>query len=116
MTSSEPIALPWWCDFTAGLLGGSTGTLVGQPLDTLKTRVQVLRSGFCPSAYLKEGLHSPAATVKDLYKGISGPLLGAALINGIVFATEEMVCNTLESHSATSHMVAGAVAGGAQSI
>ena len=75
-----------------------------------------LRTDFCPKKYFKEGLHSPAATIEDLYKGISGPLLGAAFINGIVFATEEMVCNALGSHSVVSHTMAGAVAGAAQSI
>merc|ERR1711881_260035 len=62
--------------------------------------------------------HEPMslATVKDLYKGLSGPLIGSVAINGIVFATEEIFMGYFSGNDWHTHICSGALAGATQSI
>ena len=59
----------------AGWIAGAVGQLIGYPLDTLKVRQQLLKSG-------------PA---KSLMAGWSGPVLTAGLINSLNFGTYDAV-------------------------
>ncbi len=66
----------------AGAAAGVTGTLLGFPLDTLKSRMQ--------SAGSSGGLlHNAAAVARSgtVYRGVSSPLLSMTLLNTISFAT-----------------------------
>ncbi|GHJ86913.1 hypothetical protein NliqN6_3315 [Naganishia liquefaciens] len=72
-------------ELIAGSVGGAAQVLVGQPLDTLKTRAQTSPPGMFKNTWdilrqtvAKEG-------VLALYKGMASPLLGIAAVNSLLF-------------------------------
>lgn len=69
--------------FFAGLIGGGVGTLMGHPLDTLKTRLQVGR------IVSPGGPKSFYSAVKDLYRGVGPPILTVGIIQSINFSVYE---------------------------
>ncbi|CAG8467420.1 9627_t:CDS:2 [Cetraspora pellucida] len=71
-----------WEDFVAGRL---TQVAVGQPLDTIKTRLQIEATRF------KGPMDCFLQTVKKegpfaLYKGMASPLIGIGAVNALLFA------------------------------
>ena len=73
-------------ELIAGTVGGCLGIIAGQPLDTVKLRMQAPMSPYTSSMQCfintlrLEG-------VRALYKGMVSPLIGNGPINAIVFAT-----------------------------
>jgi len=80
--------------FIAGFAYGTTSVVVGQPLDTIKTKMQMLSSTQAmrhPSSlavgheiYIKEG-------IRGLYRGGTSLLLGGALIRSAQFGVNGLV-------------------------
>jgi len=73
-------------DLVAGSFGGAAQVLVGQPLDTIKTRAQI-----APKGMFKGPMDILVQTVRKegffaLYKGMASPLLGIAGVNSLLFA------------------------------
>ncbi|KAI9458228.1 mitochondrial carrier [Boletus coccyginus] len=68
-------------DLIAGSFGGAAQVLVGQPLDTIKTRAQIAPRpmDILVQTMRKEGFFA-------LYKGMASPLLGIAGVNSLLFA------------------------------
>ncbi|TPX41254.1 hypothetical protein SeMB42_g05651 [Synchytrium endobioticum] len=71
-------------DFISGTIGGAAGVLSGHPLDTAKVRIQV-----DPLKY-KTTIQTLRTIVKEeraigLFKGMTSPLVGAGLINAVLF-------------------------------
>ncbi|KAG8240355.1 hypothetical protein J437_LFUL000830 [Ladona fulva] len=106
-------------DFAAGCLGGCAGVLVGHPFDTIKVRLQTqdfrnpqYRGTFhCFKSILR------TEKVAGLYKGMSSPMAGVAVVNAIVFGVYGNIQRKLpEPDAVSSHFVAGAAAGFAQSF
>lgn len=84
-------------DLTAGTLGACAGIVAGQPLDTIKIRLQVNRGQY------KSALDCVASVVRRegplaLYKGMLSPLLGNAPLNMIVFGTYGNMRRTLDRY------------------
>ncbi|XP_053675119.1 mitochondrial basic amino acids transporter [Anopheles nili] len=106
-------------DFAAGCLGGCAGVLVGFPFDTIKVHLQTQshKNPLYRGTYdcfrkiiIREGVHG-------LYRGMSSPMAGVAVVNAIVFG----VYGNIQRHTANpdalySHFLAGTVAGLAQSV
>ena len=74
-------------ELVAGTVGGCVGIVVGQPLDTIKVRMQSLDTPTYRSSW-----HCLRSTVTEegfraLYKGMSSPLIGNGPINAILFAS-----------------------------
>ncbi len=74
-------------DFLAGIAGGCAGVLAGHPLDTVKVRLQNQHGSH---TFYRGTWHCIAQTVRHeglfgLYKGMSSPLIGVAVINSILF-------------------------------
>lgn len=71
-------------DLTAGTIGGCTGIIVGQPIDTVKVRLQAMPGAFKGPVdcffrtWREEG-------GRALFKGLTSPLVGNAPMNGLVF-------------------------------
>uniref|UniRef100_T1IWV9 Mitochondrial basic amino acids transporter n=1 Tax=Strigamia maritima TaxID=126957 RepID=T1IWV9_STRMM len=106
-------------DFVAGCVGGCAGVLVGYPLDTIKVRLQTQDSR-CPKykgmldcfQYIVK-----KETVFGLYKGMTSPLAGVAVINALIFGVYGNVQKSLpDPNSCTSIFLAGATAGIMQSV
>lgn len=102
-------------EYVSGCVGGMAGVVVGQPLDTIKVRLQTQRGMYkgIANCYLtilkKEG-------PKGLFKGMSSPLLGLSFINAIVFGVEAQTRHYFGSSGAVSCFLSGSTAGLVQSI
>jgi solute carrier family 25 carnitine/acylcarnitine transporter 20/29 len=66
-------------DFTYGLFGGLSGTLISHPFDTIKTRIQTNKASTI----------GQAVKIGKLYSGITPPLVGIMLEKSIVFGFYE---------------------------
>ncbi|KAG0263507.1 hypothetical protein BG011_008678 [Mortierella polycephala] len=76
-----------WHDFVAGSLGGMAQVIVGQPMDTIKTRLQI--EG--PTGRFSGPMDCLRKTINNegflgLYKGMASPLIGVAAVNALLFA------------------------------
>ncbi|RUP42734.1 mitochondrial carrier domain-containing protein [Jimgerdemannia flammicorona] len=76
-----------WQDFLAGNFAGMAQVLVGQPLDTVKVRLQ-LDSGV---GRFNGAIDCVVKTVRNegffaLYKGMLSPLIGIGAVNSLLFA------------------------------
>ncbi|CAH1403548.1 unnamed protein product [Nezara viridula] len=105
-------------DFLAGCVGGCAGVIVGHPFDTIKVNLQT--QDFKKPIY-KGTWHCFTTILKrdklsGLYKGISSPLGGVALVNAIIFGTHAKVSRWIGSEGLHSHFIAGASAGFFQSF
>lgn len=85
MTTSKPSRMSLAEEAVGGLSAGIIGTVIGFPLDTIKTRMQtqtvsagILKTG--NSVVHKEGLLA-------LYKGIIPPLISLSILNTVTFAS-----------------------------
>lgn len=106
-------------DFAAGCLGGCAGVLVGFPFDTVKVHLQTQnhRNPLYRGTYdcfrkiiVREGAHG-------LYRGMSSPMAGVAVVNAIVFGVYGNIQRrTTNPDSLYSHFLAGTAAGLAQSV
>ncbi|XP_011877385.1 PREDICTED: mitochondrial basic amino acids transporter-like [Vollenhovia emeryi] len=104
-------------DFFAGCLGGCAGIMVGYPLDTVKVHMQTqdcrnpkYRGTFdCLRTLLAK------ESVNGLYKGMTSPIAGVAVVNSIVFGVYGYTQRNLsEPDRLSSYFLAGASAGIAQ--
>lgn len=106
-------------DLVAGSVGGAAQVLVGQPLDTVKTRAQI-----APKGMFKGPMDVLAQTVRKeglfaLYKGMASPLLGIAGVNSLLFASyvySKRIVSPFPQLSLKEIAMAGAMAGAANAI
>lgn len=72
-------------ELVSGSVGGAMQVLVGQPLDTLKTRAQTAPKGKYTGTLdiLRQTMKNEGALA--LYKGMLSPLLGIAAVNSLLF-------------------------------
>lgn len=120
-------------DIVPGVAGGVARVMVGQPFDTIKTRLQVLGQGTALAATLppemtyKNSMDCVRKMVKNegpfsLYKGTVAPLIGNMILLGIHFPVFSKVRAALEDGEAPgtfSHwkiLAAGGAAGAAGSL
>ncbi|CAF3070841.1 unnamed protein product [Rotaria socialis] len=104
-------------DFGFGFVAGVTGTIAGYPFDTVKVRLQTqtlshrLYSGSL-DCFIKIAKQE---SVLGFYKGMSSPMFGVALINGIVFSVQNFSKVLFEDPNTYAALAAtGAIAGGVQ--
>ncbi|KAF9496346.1 mitochondrial carrier [Pleurotus eryngii] len=102
----------------AGSVGGAAQVIVGQPLDTIKTRAQIAPKGMfkgpmdiLTTTLRKEGFFA-------LYKGMASPLLGIAGVNSLLFASYGLSKRAISPFplSLKEIATAGAMAGAANAI
>jgi len=120
-------------DILPGVSGGVARIMVGQPFDTIKTRLQVLgkgtigAAGMPPEMVYTSGMDCVRKMFKaegptSLYKGTVAPLLGNMLLLGIHFPTFNKTRAHLEAGDAPGTftpwkiLAAGAAAGAAGSV
>ncbi|XP_026667320.1 LOW QUALITY PROTEIN: mitochondrial basic amino acids transporter-like [Ceratina calcarata] len=105
-------------DFFAGCLGGCAGIMVGYPLDTIKVHMQT--QDYRNPKY-KGNWHCfrtllAKESVGGLYRGMSSPVAGVAVVNAIIFGVYgETQRRTTDPACLSSHFIAGSLAGIAQS-
>jgi len=106
-------------ELIAGSFGGAAQVLVGQPLDTVKTRAQI-----APKGMFKGPIDILAQTVRKegilaLYKGMASPLLGIAGVNSLLFAAygiSKRIISPFGQLSLKETAAAGAMAGAANAV
>jgi hypothetical protein len=92
-----PLAMQELKDLTAGTIGGCAGIIVGQPLDTIKVRLQSK-----PGVY--SGVVNCLSTMvrtegpRSLFKGLLPPLMGNAPMNAIAFGANGECCRRYLFH------------------
>ncbi|KIJ51421.1 hypothetical protein M422DRAFT_26837 [Sphaerobolus stellatus SS14] len=106
-------------DLLAGSVAGAAQVIVGQPLDTVKTRAQIAPKGMFrgPMDILlqtvrKEGFFA-------LYKGMASPLIGIAGVNSLLFSAysiSKRIVSPFPELSIGQTAVAGAMAGAVNSV
>jgi len=106
-------------ELLAGSVGGAAQVLVGQPLDTIKTRAQIAPKGMFkgPMDILKQTLRNEGFFA--LYKGMTSPLLGIAGVNSLLFASygiSKRIISPFPQLSLKEIALAGAMAGAANAI
>jgi len=120
-------------DVLPGVSGGVARIMVGQPFDTIKTRMQVLgkgtigAAGMPPDMVYNSGMDCVRKMFKSegpfsLYKGTIAPLLGNMVLLGIHFPTFQKTRHYLEANDAPNSftpwkiLASGAAAGAAGSV
>lgn len=105
-------------DFAAGCIGGCAGIIVGHPLDTIKVHLQTQdasRPKYKGTFHCFRSLLAKEGT-RGLYRGMTSPLGGVAVINAIVFGVHGNMQKRMGStDSLAPHFITGAVAGFVQS-
>nr|XP_037274785.1 mitochondrial basic amino acids transporter-like [Rhipicephalus microplus] len=104
-------------DFAAGCLGGCAGVIVGHPFDTIKVRLQT-QDGL--SHRYKGSIDCFRSIIKTekmagLYRGMSSPMAGVALVNAVVFGVYGTTQKRL-GDSIWAHAASGVLAGAVQSV
>jgi len=108
----------FFIDFSGGFFGGVASTYIGHPLDTVKVRLQT-QSKTNPK--YKGAWHCFRTILKQekfrgLYKGVTSPLAGIALMNATIFSVYGRSLQYLSPEYAINHWWAGCAAGLAQSV
>jgi solute carrier family 25 carnitine/acylcarnitine transporter 20/29 len=85
-------------NYFKGGISGMSGIILSQPIDAIKTHYQVSKS-------IKFNY-----TIKNLYRGISSPLIGVGLEKAMVFGTYNYFKNNLNCNVPISGAVSGFVA------
>ncbi|KIJ67416.1 hypothetical protein HYDPIDRAFT_25870 [Hydnomerulius pinastri MD-312] len=106
-------------DLIAGSFGGAAQVLIGQPLDTIKTRAQIAPKGMFtgPMDILTQTLRKEGFFA--LYKGMASPLIGIAGVNSLLFASyaaSKRIVSPFPQLSIPQIALAGAMAGAANAI
>lgn len=109
-------------DFLAGTVAGLTSLFVGFPFDTVKVRFQDSRTATRYSS-TSNALYTIVQEegTRGLFKGIQAPMLGCAILNGLVFGTYGFLMKAqLQAHqrepSLTQTFIAGAGSGVVSSL
>ncbi|KAJ8669833.1 hypothetical protein QAD02_001092 [Eretmocerus hayati] len=118
-------------DFFAGCLGGCAGVVVGYPLDTIKVHIQTQdhRNPKYKGTWHCFRTLVAKESVAGLYRGMSSPMAGVAVVNAIVFGVYGQTQKLLDDSGGgnvnngsinpngalSSHFMAGVSAGIAQS-
>ncbi|XP_050465297.1 mitochondrial basic amino acids transporter-like isoform X1 [Cataglyphis hispanica] len=109
--------MAWSLDFFAGCLGGCAGIMVGYPLDTVKVHMQTQDSRNPKYRGTWDCLRTILAkeSVSGLYRGMTSPIAGVAVVNAIVFGVYGHTQRHLsEPDRLSAHFLAGVSAGLAQ--
>lgn len=101
-------------ELIAGSVGGAAQVLVGQPLDTIKTRAQI-----ASKEMFKGPMDILVRTIRTegflaLYKGMASPLIGIAGVNSLLFAsyaTSKRIVSPFPQLTLPQIALAGAMAG-----
>jgi len=105
-------------DFLGGFFGGVASTYIGHPLDTVKVRLQTQTKG---SVQYRGAWHCFRTILKQekfrgLYKGVTSPLTGIALMNATIFSVYGKTLKSFSEEKTINHWWAGCAAGIAQSV
>ncbi|KAJ8489097.1 hypothetical protein ONZ45_g13704 [Pleurotus djamor] len=119
MSSNKSPYLSTVNELIAGSVGGAAQVIVGQPLDTIKTRAQIAPKGMFkgPMDILSQTLRKEGFFA--LYKGMASPLIGIAGVNSLLFASyalSKRVISPFPQLSLKEIAAAGAMAGAANAI
>jgi len=106
-------------ELIAGSVGGAAQVLVGQPLDTIKTRAQI-----APKGMFKGPMDILVQTVRNegvlaLYKGMASPLIGIAAVNSLLFTAynvSKRIISPFPDLSIGQIALAGSMAGVGNSV
>lgn len=121
VASTSPSAL---VDFLAGTAGGAASVLVGQPFDTIKTRLQAqhartphttcstaattpLVSAQTSAPTYRSAMDAYRIIVRDerffgLFKGVASPMLGVAAMNACIFGSYGLALRTLQQGTSSA--------------
>ena len=84
----------------AGATAGFVGTLLGYPLDTIKSRLALAaietKGNSVPKGTFARAIHIARSTgIRGLYSGVASPLASLVILNTMSFSTFGFFCKTL---------------------
>ncbi|GBF97772.1 mitochondrial arginine transporter [Raphidocelis subcapitata] len=98
-------------DFIAGAVGGMAGVVAGQPLDTLRIRLQQRGCAARTAAGAWAAMRAGAEGARGLFRGMSYPLYTTALQNAVTFQAQRAGERTLAAAGAQPGLLATCGAG-----
>lgn len=101
--------------YVSGLVGGVAGIVVGQPLDTIKIRLQT-QPGVYSGALNCFTTMWKSEGIQGLFKGMSSPLFGICFINMAVFGVQNQTLSYFPEETMQSHLLSGMFAGAVQAF
>ncbi|KDN46967.1 mitochondrial carrier [Tilletiaria anomala UBC 951] len=114
-----PLRLPL-TDLLAGSAAGAAQVIVGQPLDTVRVRMQTAPRGAFKGTWdvLVQTIRFEG--VRGLFKGMASPLLGISAQNSLLFTafalSKRLISPSSTQLSVAQTAAAGSIAGGANAI
>jgi solute carrier family 25 carnitine/acylcarnitine transporter 20/29 len=104
----------WIDEAVAGFIGGAAGVGGGQPLDTVRIRMQ---TGLAEGTALQTAVRmAKKEGVASFWRGSIPPVVGTGLQNAILFGTYYPALKILGKEDLASMILAGAVGGTAQAF
>ncbi len=91
--------------YIKGCIAGMSGIILSHPVDSIKTHYQTIHTS-------KQFNY----TIKNLYRGITSPLLGVGIEKAIVFGTFNFCKNNLFVNNNMNIPISGALSGLAASV
>lgn len=108
MTHNEARAV-WWKEGLAALFSGAlygvSNAVVGHPLDTVKTKMQVVKDYKGQNMTNSVKLLYKLEGVKGFFRGIIPPILGGSLFRSAQFAAFEALYTKLDKHPIYAHSI-----------
>ena len=103
----ERLLQPGMVSFSAGATYGFTSVLVGQPFDTVKTRMQARPELGSASAVQVARKLVQSEGLRGLYRGGTPLFVGGALFRSAQFGFYENTLSALKENSAPEYMIGG---------
>lgn len=96
----------------SGFIAGSCGIYTGHPLDTVKVRMQLSKTGISATESIKHIIAKDGFS--GFFKGVVSPVLGTAPMVAVLFSVNDLSKKTMEHWDHSHHLkdfLSGAMAG-----
>jgi hypothetical protein len=77
---TDPRDTPLWLKFAAGSMSGAVGSIIGNPFDTLKVRMQAWE-GESKSIFWHSKLIRSTIGIEGFYRGLQATIIRAMILN-----------------------------------
>ncbi|CAI2377778.1 unnamed protein product [Moneuplotes crassus] len=124
MSKNEVSLSAFSLNFISGGIAGTLGTIVGHPLDTIKTKIQLSDGKYGPIQTFKNIAHLEAngsylRGFGMLFRGVVSPIIGFAPVISLLFSVNTVCTNIMKEWNISKYcktFLCGSIAGASCSI